>query len=162
MTDSGGSRQVTSLTLSRYHGPPHDGAAGTGRLAPTAQRAMSMMVGLWVGLHGAVAFADHRDETPAAPPLTPATVAQDPVNFPTGSCVCLRDPHTGNLVKNCLVQRRSGAAIPLFFCDNGEGLMQERPVPPTWLVIPGEAPDCRRCDEPRRIRSLEVPRHSRK
>ena len=81
-----------------------------------------------------------------------------PERLPTGSCVCLDDPATGNFTRNCLVQQREGETTPRFFCGDHDGVMTRRIVPPTWLIVRGDHPDCQPCDQPPPLNAPDVPR----
>ena len=125
---------------------------------PSVRTACTTLV-LLFGLQVSLAFADDHPETDDAASMTRAELEEHPERMPTGSCVCLSDPATGNFTKNCLVQHRDGEATPQFFCSDQDGVMTNRTVPLTWLIVPGDHPDCQPCDEAPPITAPDVPRN---
>ena len=137
----------------------HDANARRARIVSAAVHTACSTLVLLLGLQLSPAFADNQPDTNDAIPLTRAELDAHPERLPTGSCVCLDDPATGNFTKNCLVQQRDGETTPRFYCGKANGVMTHRAVPPTWLIVPGNHADCRPCDQPPPLDAPDVPRN---
>lgn len=146
------------FALPRNRVSMHDAHTGSTRIFPPSVRTACMTLALLLGLHVSLAIADDHPDTGDPTPLTRAELDAHPERLPTGSCVCLDDPATGNFTKNCLVQHREGETTPRFFCRDRGGLMTHRAVPSSWLIVPSSHSDCHPCDQPPPLNIPDVPR----
>ncbi|MDM8546108.1 hypothetical protein QUF61_06405 [Candidatus Venteria ishoeyi] len=85
-----------------------------------------------------------------SPPATPLTLLN--------ACICLRDPATDNLIKNCTRQQRKNENQPRIFCFDVEGIMIEQKNVQTWQQLPADHPDCTPCQDNQPATTDRIPR----
>ena len=107
-----------------------------------------VILSLFVVLQAAIASTDEKAEMKGGATLMSAEPTGQASEIAAGNCVCLRESGTGNLVKNCLAQKRSDENVPRILCEDDKGRMTHRDVRPDSSILPGDHPDCQPCEDP--------------